>query len=75
MGDLARQTATSHGSARGRIVAAWQGGPIGFALDVLSAWHTELLRSLQFLARIKAEVISPSSQGPQWALGVEDATS
>ena len=50
-------------------------GPIGFALDVLSAWHTELLRSLQFLARIKAEVIIPSSQGPQRALGVEDASS
>ncbi len=50
-------------------------GPIGFALDVLSAWHTELLRSLQFLARIKAEVIIPSSQGPQRALNVENATS
>jgi hypothetical protein len=50
-------------------------GPIGFALDVLSAWQTELLRSLQFLARIKAEVIIPSSQGPQRALGVEAATS
>ncbi len=29
-------------------------GPIGFALDVLTAWHAELLRSLQCLARIKA---------------------
>jgi hypothetical protein len=45
-------------------------GPIGFALDVLSAWHTDLLLSLQFLTRIKVEVVVPSAQGPQQVLDV-----
>jgi hypothetical protein len=34
-------------------------GPIGFALDVISAWHADLVLALQLLARIKAEVSIP----------------
>jgi hypothetical protein len=45
-------------------------GPIGFALDMLSAWHTDLLLSLQFLTRVKAEVVVPSAQGPRQVLGI-----
>jgi hypothetical protein len=38
-------------------------GPIGFAFDVISAWHADLVLALQFLARIKAEVSIPTALG------------
>jgi hypothetical protein len=38
-------------------------GPIGFALDVINAWHADLVLALQLLARIKAEVSIPTAMG------------
>jgi hypothetical protein len=51
-------------------------GPIGFALDVISAWHADLVLALQFLARIKAEASIPTALvGPQRVLGPSGSTS
>ncbi len=38
-------------------------GPIGFALDVISARHADLVLALQLLASIKAEVSIPKAVG------------
>jgi hypothetical protein len=51
-------------------------GPIGFALDVISAWHTDLVLALQLLASIKADEVSiPTAMGLQWVLGTGASTS
>jgi hypothetical protein len=50
-------------------------GPIGFALDVISAWHADLVLALQLLAGIKAEVSIPTAKGLQWVLGTGASTS
>jgi hypothetical protein len=50
-------------------------GPIGFALDVISAWHADLVLALQLLASIKAEVSIPTARGLQWVLGTGASTS
>jgi hypothetical protein len=49
-------------------------GPIGFALDVISAWHADLVLALQLLARIKAEVSTPTAMGLQRVLGPSAST-
>ncbi len=50
-------------------------GPIGFALDVISAWHADLVLALQLLASMKAEVSIPTARGLQWVLGAGASTS
>jgi hypothetical protein len=50
-------------------------GPIRFALDVISAWHEDLVLALQLLASIKAEVSIPTAMGLQWVLGTGASTS
>ncbi len=50
-------------------------GPIGFALDVISALQADLVLALQLLASIKAEVSIPTARGLQWVLGTGASTS
>ncbi len=50
-------------------------GPKGFALDVISAWHADLVLALQLLASIRAEVSIPTEMGLQRVLGTGASTS
>ncbi len=50
-------------------------GPIGFALDVISAWHAHQVLALQLLASIRAEVSIPTAMGRQRVLGTSASSS